>query len=181
MMHLYGYICILYVLAVLDFGCCGFRTASGRSALLNKYNYFKNAVFTAILLGHLFLVVPMGALFFLLESAADKPQVVSDLEQAMQGMLCVYIPYTLLFLLAMSIRTIPLVDCKSLTSILLLGPLTFVRPMVAVIGIATAMTFSQHAEVFILGALAVFFVLAFELFMEYLHERRGRRRALPQS
>jgi hypothetical protein len=163
---------ILYVLAILDFGCSGLRTASGRSALLNKYKYFRDSIIHGILLGHILLILPVVALLLLLQQSQQQPQVIQNLERAMQGMFWVYIPYTMLFMFAMCVRWIPHVDFKSATSILILGPLTFIRPMVAIIGIAVAIFFSPHAELFALGTLAVFCMLSFEFFLDRLHNRR---------
>lgn len=163
---------LLYCLAIIDFGCCGIRTAQGRSALLNKFQYFKDAVISAVILGHAVLIVPMVALLLLLERSTHVPRLVEHLEQASRGMFVVYIPFTAVFFVGMLLRAVPVLDCKSLSSLVLLGPLTFFRPLVAICGIAAAMAFSPHMEVFALGGLAVALMLSFELLLEWLHDRK---------
>lgn len=171
---------ILYLLALVDFACTGIRTAAGRSSLLDKYDYYNQAIKTAVFLGHIVLIIPFAALMLVLEATTQKELVIQHLQQASNGMFAVYIPYALVYCLALLLRAVPLVDFKSCTSILLLGPMTFFRPAVAILGILMAVLVSPHAEVFALAGLAVTLMLLFEFLLEWLQDRKLTRRIAAQ-
>jgi L-asparagine transporter-like permease len=49
-------------------------------------------------------------------------------------MLLVYIPYALIILITLSIRALPSVDIRSITSTVIFGPFTLIRPLVVLLG-----------------------------------------------
>lgn len=129
---------ILYILGATDAAMTGYRAAAGRSALIRKRAYYRRAVLKGLLYGHAVLV-PAGLLMavavrFTLRSGAPLEAV----EEAGRRMLLVYLPYAALILTALLARAVPQVDVRSLTSVLIFGPLTFVRPAVAVAGVFAA-------------------------------------------
>jgi hypothetical protein len=127
---------LLYVLATLDGAFCGYRAAAGRSALIEKRRYYRRAlqrgatlVQGAVALSAIFL-----ACLFALSSKRDD--LVHDFQAASERMLAVYLPYAAIVLVALAIRTLPSVDFRSATSVFVLGPMTALRPFVALAGVA---------------------------------------------
>ncbi len=49
-------------------------------------------------------------------------------------MLLVYIPYALILLVTFVVRAVPSVDIRSITSVLIFGPFTLIRPIVVLVG-----------------------------------------------
>lgn len=72
-------------------------------------------------------------------------------------MLCVYVPYAVLSLAALSIQCIPSVDARSMSQVLVLGPLTFLRPLVALAGVVFAMSGVMEPPIYlaIIGRLSM--------------------------
>jgi hypothetical protein len=158
---------VLYVLAVMDFACCAFRSASGRVALLDKRDFFRHSIVNALLWGHVLLagiwtVIVVGVLI-----APDPPMLIDELERAARGLLIVYVPYAALFMLALLLRLSTSVDVRSVTSTLVLGPMTFVRPLVAALGVLSAIIVCPRPEILFLGAFTIAAMLGFEVCLDW--------------
>lgn len=162
----------LYVLAVVDFGCCGYRAAGGRLALLDKRRYFVDAVIRGALLGHIVLAVLLSAVVFSFAIEPDKDGLWREIQCSAQAALRVYVPYATLVLFAMVMRLVPSVDLRSIACTALLGPLLFVRPAVTVIGIVCAALASSRPSILAMALVMMLLMLSFERFVERLYDRQ---------
>ena len=163
-------------LFLLDAGFIGFRDAAGREGRIFKWQgYYQRAVLRGVTAGLLALggvgAVAAVALFL------GPANTLETWEQALQPMLAVYSAYTLAVLSALSLWLVPLVEFRTLASVLVLGPFTLIRPLVVLLGALMTMAVSPTVEVF-LPACAV--VLAGNG-LEPLLERRHRRARAAQS
>lgn len=99
----------------------------------------------------------------------------ADLESAAGHMLLVFLPYAALVLFSLTLRLIPSTDVRSATSVLMLGPLTAVRPLVMIAGVVYGISAGNLLETRLLGS----FILALMLFLEFvLNRRAGRAQAI---
>ena len=125
---------LLWLLATVDSAFIGYREAAGRSALIEKKAYYRHALIRGALLGQ-FAVLIVGVITaIVLVSSDDARELFGKLELIGARMLLVYIPYALIILLALSIRALPSVDIRSITSTLVFGPFTLIRPLVVLLG-----------------------------------------------
>jgi hypothetical protein len=153
---------ILYLLFVVDAACSGYRAAAGRNALIRKWPYFRQAMLYGVVVGHAFLV-SAGVLFLAVHGTVFDRTV----ETASDALLLVYLPYAVVIAAATALRFSPSVDLKSIASVVIFGPLTFLRPPVAVLGLFLATSWSRSAAV---GAIGLGFVAAM-LLLEQVHVR----------
>jgi hypothetical protein len=151
----------------MDFACCAYRSASGRVALLDKTEFFRRSIYSAVGWGHLVLAVIVSVTIFGIVISKDPATLIDELDVASLGMLIVYLPYAGLFVFALLVRLIPSVDVRSVTSTVILGPMTFVRPIVAVLGVLSAINASPSPEILFLGAFTIAAMLAFEVCLDW--------------
>jgi hypothetical protein len=98
----------------------------------------------------------------------------ADLESAAARMLWVFLPYAALVLINLALRLTPSTDVRSATSVLMLGPLTAIRPLVMVAGVLHGIFASNLFETRTLGI----FILALMLSLEFaLNRHAGREQA----
>ena len=85
-------------------------------------------------------VAVAGAVAVLLVALSSAPeQLLADFTAAGDRLLEVYLPYAGVVGLAFAARAIPSVDIRSLTSVLVFGPFTLLRPAVVLVGAAWAL------------------------------------------
>src|SRR5713226_4618026 len=125
----------LWFLATLDAAFTGYREAAGRSALIDKQRYYREAMFRGALFGQIAVVIAAAVIVILLLITPDKRSLIGDFERVGARMLFVYLPYAGIVLIAFAIRLVPSVDVRSITSTLIFGPFTLVRPLVAIVGV----------------------------------------------
>ena len=65
----------------------------------------------------------------------EKQALVDDLIHASNRMLTVYVPYAGLVLGTLALRLIPSTDVRAATSVMILGPMTALRPVVEIAGV----------------------------------------------
>ena len=128
-------------LFLLDAGFIGFRDAAGREGRIFKWQgYYQRAVLRGVTAGLLALggvgAVAAVALFL------GPVNTLETWEQALQPMLAVYSAYTLAVLSALSLWLVPLVEFRTLASVLVLGPFTLIRPLVVLLGALMTMAVS---------------------------------------
>ena len=155
-------IILLWLLATIDAAFIGYREAAGRNALIVKKKYYLNAMLRGALFGQIAVVIA-GILILILMGVSAQPQtVIDDLQNAGQRMLIVYTPFAVIILIAFLIRLIPSVDIKSITSTVIFGPFTFLRPIVAIGGIFYALIAVPKFPVFLLGLIVLLMMLGLE-------------------
>jgi hypothetical protein len=131
-------------------------------------------MFEAIGWGHVLLGIVLITLALTEMAVSDKQRFLWDLNLAADGLLTVYVPYSLVYATAMLLRTVPSIDVKSITSTVLFGPLVFLRPSVAVLGVVYAVYKCPHLTIAFLGIFVIALILMFERFLEW-----RRKRVLP--
>lgn len=125
---------LLWLLATIDSAFIGYREAAGRNALIEKRAYYRRALLRGALFGQV-AVLTVGAITAIVLAAASDPRALfSEMEIVGARMLSVYIPYALIILITFCVRVLPSVDIRSITSVLIFGPFTFIRPVVVLLG-----------------------------------------------
>ncbi|MBZ5522718.1 MAG: hypothetical protein LAP21_10815 [Acidobacteriia bacterium] len=67
--------------------------------------------------------------------SSERAALVRDMLAAAARMLSVYLPYAAVALIAFAVRLLPSVDFRSATSVFVFGPMTALRPIVALAGV----------------------------------------------
>jgi hypothetical protein len=95
-----------------------------------------------------------------------------DLEAATDRMLWIFLPYAALVLGNILLRLVPSTDIRSATSVMMLGPLTAIRPLVMIAGVLYGIRSSALLATRLLGL----FVLSLMLGLAYLLNLQAARR-----
>jgi hypothetical protein len=86
-------------------------------------------------------------------------------------MLMVYVPYSLVLAITFFVRAIPSVDIRSITSVLVFGPFTLIRPLVVLAGAIWGLLAAPTAGILLLLVLIVCLMLGMEYALGKLRER----------
>ena len=156
---------LLYLLAVCDAAFCGYRAAAGRSALIFKRTYYARAMGRGALWGHVAVTIAglVGGVLLLLSSS--RTELLAIFAEAAKSLLHVYLVYAGVMWLAFAFRAIPSVDIRSLTSTLIFGSFTLLRPLVVLAGAAWALFNVPRLEVTIMAAVVLPMMLSMEWFL----------------
>jgi hypothetical protein len=149
----------LFVVATLDAAFSGFRASAGRDGLVHHRR--QDLVGTArglMVFGG--ALVPLPAL--VMSSIHGGTATVSDWVAAAGAMLAVYVPYALVVLGALVAFAVLPWRVGYLATAVLLGPLTFARPLVALAGAVAAWTAVESFPVRLGVVGAVVIVLGIE-------------------
>ena len=153
---------LLWLLATLDSAFIGYREAAGRNALIEKKAYYRHAFIRGALFGQLAALI-VGAITALALLTSDNARELwGKLELIGARMLLVYIPYALIILIALSIRAFPSVDIRSITSTIIFGPFTLIRPLVVLLGAVWGILAAPGAITIALVVLIVCLMLGLE-------------------
>jgi hypothetical protein len=162
---------LLYFLALLDGFLCGLRTSMGRCPLIRKRSYYTRALLRGIAGAQVVSVLALAALLLTSTFSGRRDALRADLESTAGHMLLVFLPYAALVLFNLALRLIPSTDIRSATSVLMLGPLTAIRPLVMIAGVLSAISGSALLETRFLGL----FILALMLSLEFVLNRLAAR------
>lgn len=162
---------ILYLLALLDGLLCGLRASMGRCPLIRKRGYYARALFQGIVGSQIVSVLAFSALLIAAALSAHQDLLRADLEVAAGRMLRIFVPYGALVLFNLALRLLPSTDIRSATSVLMLGPLTAIRPLVMIAGVLFGISSTHLVETRLLGL----FILALMLSLEFFLSRRAAR------
>jgi hypothetical protein len=168
---------LLYILALLDGLLCGARVAMGRSAVIRKRVYYVRAQIRGLVGAQIVSAMALGALFLVSGQSAHRAALRGDLEAAAGRMLWIFLPYAALVLGNILLRLLPSTDIRSATSVMMLGPLTAIRPLIMIAGVLYGISRSTLWETCVLGL----FILALMLLLEFvlnLHAARQQLREL---
>jgi hypothetical protein len=165
---------LLYLLATIDAACCGYRDAAARSALIRKEAYYRRALLRGAIFGQAAIVVAGALILVFIILSSDRALLINDLNEAGRRMLLVYLPYAIIIVVAFGLRLIPSVDLRSITSLLIFGPFIFIRPFIAVAGLAWAVIAVPRVEILLLGLLVLLLMLSLEPFLGWLRAYRER-------
>ena len=122
----------LYLLATVDGTLCGIRSGAGRSALIHKRKYYVAAMLHGAFWAQIASAVAGLALLLAWHFAPDRIYLANALLQAAQRMLWVLVPYAVVIFTSFLVRWVPSTDIRSATSVMVFGPMTALRPLVAV-------------------------------------------------
>lgn len=153
---------LLWLLATVDSAFIGYREAAGRNALIEKKAYYRHALIRGALFGQLAVLIAGVITAIALSTSDNARELFGKLELIGARMLLVYIPYALIILLALSIRALPSVDIRSITSTLIFGPFTLIRPLVVLLGAVWGILAAPGAVTVALVVLIVCLMLGLE-------------------
>ena len=162
---------LLWLLATVDSAFIGYREAAGRNALIDKRAYFRHALIRGALFGQLAVLIVGVTTVIVLISVRDAGFLFSDLELIGARMLMVYVPYAVILLITFCVRAIPSVDIRSITSVLIFGPFTFIRPLVVLVGAVWGVVAAPSAITIALTVLIVTLMLGLGSFLSWLRSR----------
>lgn len=164
-------ILLLWLLATVDSAFIGYRDAAGRNALIEKRAYYRHAMLRGALMGQIAVGIVGIVAAAMLAVEPQPARLFESFEQAATRMLMVYVPYALILTITFFFRAIPSVDIRSITSVLVFGPFTLIRPFVVLAGAIWGLLAAPTARVLLLLVLIVSLMLGLE---HVLHKLRAR-------
>jgi hypothetical protein len=164
-------ILLLWLLATVDSTFIGYREAAGRSALIEKRAYFQRAMIRGALAGQFAVAIVGIAAVAMLVLSSEPAALFDDLERVALRMLLVYVPYALILALTFFIRAVPSVDIRSITSVLVFGPFTLIRPLGVLAGAIWGLLAAPRIEVILLIVLIVCLMLSMSYGLSKLRVR----------
>jgi hypothetical protein len=162
---------LLYVLALLDGLLCGARVSMGRSALIAKRRYYLRAQIHGLIGAQIVSTIALAALLLVALSSPNRLVLRAGLQAAAGRMLWIFLPYAALVIGNILLRMVPSTDIRSATSVMMLGPLTAIRPLVMIAGVLYGIWPSALWETRMLGL----FILGLMLGLEHVLNRRAAR------
>lgn len=170
----------LWVLATLDAAFTGYREAAGRNALIDKRRYYLRAMIRGALFGQVAVGIAAVVVLISLAGTPDRQSIMRDYDKAGVRMLIFYVPYAAVIVFAFLVRWIPSVDIRSITSTLIFGPFTLMRPLVAVVGLVYGLLAAPGVATVVLGLVVLTMMLSLEkalsLFRRFGHYREPGQR-----
>jgi hypothetical protein len=163
---------LLWLLATVDSAFIGYREAAGRNALIEKKAYFRHALIRGALFGQLAVLIVGVITAIALFSSSNAGALLSKMELVGARMLTVYVPYAVILLITFCIRALPSVDIRSITSVLIFGPFTFIRPLVVLVGAVWGVVAAPGAITIAITVLIVILMLGLEHALSWLRSRR---------
>jgi hypothetical protein len=161
----------LWALATIDAALAGYREAAGRSALIDKRAYYRRAMLRGALFGQVVIGMVGAAVAASLLLSAEPRGLLEGLREIGSRMLIVYVPYAVVILSAFAVRAAPSVDLRSITSVLIFGPFTLLRPLVIVAGVAWGFLSAPGLNTLPLCLLTLCLMLALEWMLSGLRSR----------
>jgi hypothetical protein len=153
---------LLWLLATLDSAFIGYREAAGRNALIDKKLYYRQALIKGAFFGQLAVLVVAIITGLALLVSNDSRALFFDLQLIGARMLSVYVPYAAIILITLVVRTFPSVDIRCITSVLVFGPFTVIRPFVVLAGAIWGVLAAPSAVTIVLVLLIVSLMLSLE-------------------
>jgi len=166
---------ILCAMAVLDVSLAGVRSIAGRDAHIDKGALFRRWTFRGAVVGVGALVAIAAMLVTALARAEDQAMLYDDLIAAGTRMLAVFVPFTLVLLVALVAYVVPNLEARCLALVIVLGPLTMARAGVLLTGaFAAAWTAPPVVQVAAFATVAIV-VLAEALLHRWAAAATGER------
>jgi len=165
----------LYTLASLDGVLCGIRTSAGRCPLIHQLRFYLRGMLRGLMVAQLASVAALAALLLTMHATHDVARLLADLDRAAARMVGVFAGYAALVLFNLALRLIPSVDIRAATSVLALGPLTAMRPLVMLAGTVHGVSASALPATKALGGLVLALMLASEWLLNRMNDRIQER------
>jgi hypothetical protein len=150
---------VLAVLAMIDFVLCGFRAAAGRQGSLYLRSYYLSHMRSA-LVAALILIALFGACGMLCVHLQLCGW--SDFDETARRMVIVYGSYAAIVVLALGVYLLHFFELSVLATVVLLGPMTLLRPLLIASGAAWAVLGTAPPVVTILQCAITVVALAFQ-------------------
>jgi hypothetical protein len=164
----------LATLVFFDALLTGFRAAAGRDGRIAKRDYFRRAVARGAVAALLIVVSHAALAAALVASAPDPDGAWRDLLRAGRDCVAVFGTFATLTSIALVFWLAPSSQLRLLPSLLVLGPLTLVRPLVIASGLAFAAVRTPTPRVCVMALAAAASMLALELLLGRPHVGRWR-------
>jgi len=169
---------VLYLLATLDGSLCGSRSSMGRYPYIHKIRFYTVAMLRGVLGAQIASWLSLFVLLGVMSVSQDRNALRLDLQNAAERMLWIFLPYAALVLFNLALRLVPSTDLRSATSVVFLGPLTFLRPFVMIVGVLFGIWHAQLRGTICLGLFVLLLMLSLEfalnLYNGKLQERQIR-------
>jgi hypothetical protein len=165
---------VLVLIAITDAAFSGFRSSCGRVGLVNRGRL------DAIAAGRGVFVLAVAGLILIVALALAKPSSTGLSEQfnlAGRAMLTIYVPFAFVIVLGLLVYFTLSWRHRFLAVAVLLGPLTLLRPLIAIVGLVLAVASTDSAFIRLTFVVAVCASLIVEPTCEHLWYRRHN----PQS
>jgi len=94
-------------------------------------------------------------------------------------MLWVFLPYAAAVLFNLALRALPSTDIRAATSVMVLGPLTGLRPFVMIVGVFYGVRSSQLLETKLMGVFVLTAMLLLETFLDRIAARKQEQDLAP--
>jgi hypothetical protein len=162
-------------LALFDVLLSGTRAAAGRDGRIAKPPYYREAGWRSIVAG--VVLVSANAVFVgaLVATAPDPPAAWSDLLHAGGRCVQVFGAFATVTLIAIVFWFAPVRELRIVPTLVVLGPLTLVRPLVIVGGLLFAVAAASSWRVWLAGTVAGASMLAVEQVLGRGYVDRWRR------
>ncbi len=163
---------VLAILALFDALLAGFRAAAGRDGRIDKRPYFRRAMTVATRDAAVVIAANAALVAILVATAPDPDATWAAFAGA--GATCIYVfgVFATLTLAALAFWLSPVPDYRVVATIIVLGPLTLVRPLVVAGGLAYAAAGMSEPRVWIAAVVAGLSMLVFERFVGRVHATR---------
>ncbi|MFE4000682.1 hypothetical protein ACFX43_18035 [Nocardioides sp. YIM B13467] len=169
---------ILFLLGLLDAASCGFRSAQGRSGLVNHSAEDRAGMLRGAVV---FVLLAFPALVVLGLDLRVRGQGVDAYATAAGVFLLVIAPFAAVVLLALAAYGILRWELRYLASAMILGPCIFLRPYVVAAAAVVAVARAGEAGMTIAAVFAVAAVLAVEPILDVRSRIRGELHERPAA
>jgi hypothetical protein len=147
-------VALLALLVVVDGAFSGFRVAAGCNGRIGKRAYYAAATLRGAGVSTALLAVNVLIAWLLVRSAADPASTWTRFQEAATVLVRVYGAYATLTLGTLVFYVLPIGEYRLLTSVLVLGPMTLIRPLVIVVGLVLAVADGHEPRVAIMAVFA---------------------------
>jgi hypothetical protein len=165
----------LAVLALFDVLLSGFRAAAGRDGRIAKAPYYRDAIGRSAVAGAGVIAGNAALVALLVGAASDPAGVWAALLQAGGRAVDVFAAFATLTLVAILFWFAPLRELRIVPTLLVLGPLTLVRPFVIAGGLVYAAIGARDWRVWLVAGAAGLSMLGIEILLGARYRPRWRR------
>ncbi len=169
---------LLALLAVLDAIFAGFRASAGRDARLYKVDYYLRGSWLGGGFGIIAISIAALPVIITLLIAPDPSLLFAEYLRVARHLLWFFASYAALVVLAMALWTYPHPGVRTLASVLILGPLTLLRPAIIITACAVAVLLETQWKLRIPCIFAILVQLGIEPTLNWIHSKAQQKRHL---